>query len=844
MKKKGRLLLQFILILSLALSNPAGRCIFTVPVRADEKDRKEDAEKTEKEEKEEQKKAEEKDKAGKQPEAKKEEKKQAAVFTVTFDANGHGTAPAKVSVNAGEKVKNPGKLTADGFSFTGWFKDSAGKTKWDFDKDTVSADTKLFAGWKEAAEKKETKKEEKQEPEAEPEPEVKQEPEAEPEPEVKQEPEAEPEPEPEVKQEPEAKPEPEVKQEPEAEPEPEVKQEPEAEPEPEVKQEPEAEPEPEVKQEPEAEPEPEAEQEPGAEPEETPEVPAPARKKTMKASGPAKEAVPGEDVPAGEEEPAENVPAGEQEAPGTVALEPANAGEGEGEGEGKGEGQAEEKKKQTLTVAQEGTVFGNALPDPVFTKPEGSGEPALSYSGTLRDGSAYGPNGIAPTAAGKYTITVTCETGTEVYSGSADFTIEPKDIKGAEVTLGESLTYTGQSLTQKVTAVKLDGTDITAACEAEGNVVTDAGTYTLTVTALETGNYTGSVTADFKVAKAVPEIGSVTAGTVKDNLKISAAKLKRSNTKVPGSLALKEKALKYGTNTYHWTFTPEDETNYEKTSGTLEIRVTGHTWGETVYKWSSDLSTVTARRVCENDASHVQTEKVKTTSKVTTEPTCTKKGVTTYTAKFKNKAFKTQKKKVRNIKALGHKWGKWTVTKKATTSAEGEKTRICEHDDSHVQKKAIPKIIAYTFSQGSGSTWRKGSTTSLGFTVKRSSDDSTTYDHFEQLKIDGYTVSGSNYSVSSGSLKIYLKPAYLEKMSVGTHIITAEFDDGSASGKFTVAKKAAARTTVKKSGSSGSTTKTSSVKTGDSSGALVWLAGMCGAALLAALVLIRRRRQP
>ena len=758
MKKKGRLLLQFILILSLALSNPAGRCIFTVPVRADEKDRKEDAEKTETEEKEEQKKAEEKDKAGKQPEAKKEEKKQAAVFTVTFDANGHGTAPAKVSVNAGEKVKNPGKLTADGFSFTGWFKDSAGKTKWDFDKDTVSADTKLFAGWKEAAEKKETKKEEKQEPEA--------------------------------------------------------------------------------------EPEPEAEQEPGAEPEETPEVPAPARKKTMKASGPAKEAVPGEDVPAGEEEPAENVPAGEQEAPGTVALEPANAGEGEGEGEGKGEGQAEEKKKQTLTVAQEGTVFGNALPDPVFTKPEGSGEPALSYSGTLRDGSAYGPNGIAPTAAGKYTITVTCETGTEVYSGSADFTIEPKDIKGAEVTLGESLTYTGQSLTQKVTAVKLDGTDITAACEAEGNVVTDAGTYTLTVTALETGNYTGSVTADFKVAKAVPEIGSVTAGTVKDNLKISAAKLKRSNTKVPGSLALKEKALKYGTNTYHWTFTPEDETNYEKTSGTLEIRVTGHTWGETVYKWSSDLSTVTARRVCENDASHVQTEKVKTTSKVTTEPTCTKKGVTTYTAKFKNKAFKTQKKKVRNIKALGHKWGKWTVTKKATTSAEGEKTRICEHDDSHVQKKAIPKIIAYTFSQGSGSTWRKGSTTSLGFTVKRSSDDSTTYDHFEQLKIDGYTVSGSNYSVSSGSLKIYLKPAYLEKMSVGTHIITAEFDDGSASGKFTVAKKAAARTTVKKSGSSGSTTKTSSVKTGDSSGALVWLAGMCGAALLAALVLIRRRRQP
>ena len=41
------------------------------------------------------------------------------MFTVSFDANGHGTAPGTVSVVAGECVEKPADLSADGFLFTG-----------------------------------------------------------------------------------------------------------------------------------------------------------------------------------------------------------------------------------------------------------------------------------------------------------------------------------------------------------------------------------------------------------------------------------------------------------------------------------------------------------------------------------------------------------------------------------------------------------------------------------------------------------------------------------------------------------------------------------------------------
>ncbi len=69
-------------------------------------------------------------------------------YTVTFHMNGHGAAPEKyTAVKAGDTIKEPTVPTEDGYVFTGWYKDSACMISWDFSKDTINADTTLYAGW-------------------------------------------------------------------------------------------------------------------------------------------------------------------------------------------------------------------------------------------------------------------------------------------------------------------------------------------------------------------------------------------------------------------------------------------------------------------------------------------------------------------------------------------------------------------------------------------------------------------------------------------------------------------------------------------------------------------------
>ncbi len=152
-------------------------------------------------------------------------------------------------------------------------------------------------------------------------------------------------------------------------------------------------------------------------------------------------------------------------------------------------------------VTQQGCTFGDTLSDPTYTKPDGTQFTTVSYTGTLRkDGTSYSGE-AKPTEAGTYKVTVTCETATHIYSAtSADFTIAPKSITGATVTLGTSLTYSGSEQTQNVSAVKLGDTTLgTADYTLSDNTVTKAGSYNLTVTG--TGNYTDSVQQAFTVAK-------------------------------------------------------------------------------------------------------------------------------------------------------------------------------------------------------------------------------------------------------------------------------------------------------------------------------------------------------
>ncbi|MCM1267906.1 MAG: InlB B-repeat-containing protein [Bacteroidales bacterium] len=70
------------------------------------------------------------------------------VYTVRFDVQGHGTAPAPVTdLTAGSKVAKPTDPTAAGWRFDGWFKEAACTNAWNFDTDTVQADLTLYAKW-------------------------------------------------------------------------------------------------------------------------------------------------------------------------------------------------------------------------------------------------------------------------------------------------------------------------------------------------------------------------------------------------------------------------------------------------------------------------------------------------------------------------------------------------------------------------------------------------------------------------------------------------------------------------------------------------------------------------
>ena len=87
------------------------------------------------------------------------------------------------------------------------------------------------------------------------------------------------------------------------------------------------------------------------------------------------------------------------------------------------------------------------------------------------------------------------------------------------------------------------------------------------------------------------------------------------------------------------------EATYTDTK-TETLPALGHAWGEPAYVWAEDNSTVTATRVCANDASHAETETVNTISEVIKEATTEEEGEVLYTAAFENPAFETQTKTV------------------------------------------------------------------------------------------------------------------------------------------------------------------------------------------------------
>ena len=71
--------------------------------------------------------------------------------TVTFNANGHGTAPMSQTVDYGAKLTEPTAPTAEGWTFGGWYKESSCVNRWEFASETVTENRTLYAKWSENA---------------------------------------------------------------------------------------------------------------------------------------------------------------------------------------------------------------------------------------------------------------------------------------------------------------------------------------------------------------------------------------------------------------------------------------------------------------------------------------------------------------------------------------------------------------------------------------------------------------------------------------------------------------------------------------------------------------------
>lgn len=166
----------------------------------------------------------------------------------------------------------------------------------------------------------------------------------------------------------------------------------------------------------------------------------------------------------------------------------------------------EEKTLETLTVTQADTTYGTALSDPVFTKPEGTIKTLVHYSTPTSGGYS---SDTPPTNAGEYVVNVVCETATHIYTGHANFKIEPKIISNMLQPITGTYTYTGAP--QNPTAVVMDGTktlvegtDYTVRYGTNVHVYEAATVYVDGI-----GNYTGTFSRNFTIQPKPIDITSV-----------------------------------------------------------------------------------------------------------------------------------------------------------------------------------------------------------------------------------------------------------------------------------------------------------------------------------------------
>lgn len=158
----------------------------------------------------------------------------------------------------------------------------------------------------------------------------------------------------------------------------------------------------------------------------------------------------------------------------------------------------------TLKIDVPATVtYGDTVsPSVGESKPAGAGDVTFKFFD--KDDNQVSDQ---PFPVGKYKVTASCEDADTIYTAEKEFEVVARELTEENVTFGENLVYTGNELTQTVT-VTVGGKELTKDTDytVTGLTGTEPGSYPVTVTG--TGNYTGTVTKSFEIAKA--DISSAT----------------------------------------------------------------------------------------------------------------------------------------------------------------------------------------------------------------------------------------------------------------------------------------------------------------------------------------------
>ncbi len=105
------------------------------------------------------------------------------------------------------------------------------------------------------------------------------------------------------------------------------------------------------------------------------------------------------------------------------------------------------------------------------------------------------------------------------------------------------------------------------------------------------------------------------------------------------------------------------------------------------------------------------------------------------------------------------------------------------------EKRDEPVEAEYVFTKGDKGSWKKGSSDGLVFEAELVGDKAGTFDHYKGAKVDGTLLGRDDCIAENGSIKLTIKPDYLEKLAVGEHTLELIFDDGNVSTTFTILDK-------------------------------------------------------